>query len=65
MRAQRQATKQTLKGRPKVQGSQKKHDVVGGAKGQGQSSEVLRNRAYKEKNKSRNRKAMSDKKRKA
>ena len=47
---------------------QKKYDVKGtGKKGQGQSEEVVRNRAYKDKHKAsranHNRKAMADKKR--
>lgn len=39
-------------------------DVVGAARGQGQSGEVLRNRANKERNKGGNRRAQADRKRK-
>lgn len=40
-----------------------KYDVKGGPKGQGQSSEVLRNRRWKTQHKGENRRAMADKKR--
>ena len=51
------------------QGQEKKYDVKGtGQKGQGQSTEVTRNRQYKDKHKAQkanhNRRAMADKKRK-
>jgi activating signal cointegrator complex subunit 2 len=46
---------------------QKDHDVTGGPRGQGQSTDVLRNRAWKEKNKAtrvhHNRKDLADRKR--
>ncbi|ELT91381.1 hypothetical protein CAPTEDRAFT_220768 [Capitella teleta] len=59
--ARRRATQQARRGRPV--NTEKKKDVVGAAKGQGQSSDVLRNRASKEKNKNKNRKAQADRKR--
>ena len=66
--AQRYASRQQHQNRrPPAQQPQKNRDVKGAAKGQGQSTEVLRNRANKEKNKAsrvhHNRKALSDKKR--
>ena len=45
-------------------GQPRHHDVKGAARGQGQSSEVLRNRRWKEQHKGGNRRALADKKRK-
>jgi len=44
-------------------GAKKTYDVKGVAKGQGQSAEVLRNRAYKEKHKGGNHRSLADNKR--
>lgn len=44
-------------------GAEKKHDVKGKAKGQGQDVNVLRNRRWKEQHKGGNRRQMADKKR--
>jgi hypothetical protein len=65
MQAQRRAAQQARRGGARGgTGARGGHrDVVGAAKGQGQSADVLRNRAVKEKNKNRNRKAMADRKR--
>ena len=69
MRHEKWATKTANKhnsgnARKKLEQRETRFDVVGKAKGQGQSKEVSHNRAYKEKHKNKNRKALADKKRK-
>jgi activating signal cointegrator complex subunit 2 len=51
-------------GRAKPSQAPKTHDVKGGPKGQGQSSEVLRNRKWKTQHKGDFRRAAADRKRK-
>ncbi|XP_003739339.2 activating signal cointegrator 1 complex subunit 2 [Galendromus occidentalis] len=58
-REQRYQDRMAARGRAPPQ----QRDVVGGARGQGQSGDVLRNRALKERNKGGNRRAQADRKR--
>ncbi|XP_048774497.2 activating signal cointegrator 1 complex subunit 2-like isoform X3 [Ostrea edulis] len=62
-----QGQKTQFKGQQHAQNQEKKYDVKGGPKGKGQSGEVLKNRAYKDKHKSsqanHSRKYFADKKR--
>lgn len=51
-------------GRAKPSQAPKAYDVKGGPKGQGQSSEVLRNRRWKTQHKGDHRRAAADRKRK-
>jgi len=61
--AQRRASQMGSGGGKSRAPPKKVYDTVGGAKGEGQSKQVLRNRAFKEKNKGGNRKAQADRKR--
>ena len=67
--AQRRATQDNYKyksgnARKKFEQQGNNRDVVGAAKGQGQSKQVLKNRNYKEKNKNKHRQDQADRKRK-
>lgn len=59
---ERAAQRAAMRARRRGQG-QRHHDVKGVARGQGQSTEVLRNRRWKEQHKGGNRRALADKKR--
>ncbi|XP_054269599.1 activating signal cointegrator 1 complex subunit 2 [Macrosteles quadrilineatus] len=67
LRARAEQRRQEARGRGRGRGGHTQHDVVGKAKGQGQEKEVVRNREFKNTNKSsrgnHNRRAMAAKKR--